>query len=127
MDGASSSYAAMPSPAILIVLINLFGGTIIGRAARHVDGRSGSHLCAAHVGDGLGRRFGVAVVGGGRILVTRGIAAAYMSQQIIEQGAGAAKALGVTQRHTDSDRRHSGHAQSRVPGGWRRGAVGLII
>ena len=43
MDGASSSSAATPSPAVIITAINLVGGIVIGMLTRHAHRRRRPH------------------------------------------------------------------------------------
>ncbi|MGB6307998.1 MAG: flagellar biosynthesis protein FlhA [Steroidobacteraceae bacterium] len=98
MDGASKFVRGDAIAGILIVFINLFGGTIIG-AAQH-----GMSLADA------GRTYGLLTIGDGlvaqipslllsvavAILVTRVSRPTDMSQQIMSQVLGQPKALGVT-------------------------------
>jgi len=98
MDGASKFVRGDAIAGILIVFINLFGGTIIG-AAQHGMSLSdaGRTYALLTIGDGLVAQIpalllSVAVA----ILVTRVSRAHDMSQQIMSQVLGQPRALGVT-------------------------------
>src|ERR1700678_3778373 len=98
MDGASKFVRGDAIAGILIVFINLFGGTIIG-AAQHgmCSADPGRTYALLTIGDGLVAQIpalllSVAVA----ILVTRVSRPHDMSQQIMSQVLGQPKALGVT-------------------------------
>src|ERR1700691_5926911 len=98
MDGASKFVRGDAIAGILIVFINLFGGTIIG-AAQHGSSLAdaGRTYALLTIGDGLVAQIpalllSVAVA----ILVTRVSRPHDMSQQIMTQALGQPKALGVT-------------------------------
>src|SRR6266481_917148 len=98
MDGASKFVRGDAIAGILIVFINLFGGTIIGAAQHGMSLADAAKTYALlTIGDGLVAQIpslllSVAVA----ILVTRVSKAHDMSQQIMSQVLGQPKALGVT-------------------------------
>ena len=98
MDGASKFVRGDAVAGILIVFINLFGGTIIGAAQHGMSLADAAHTYALlTIGDGLVAQIpalllSVAVA----ILVTRVSRPHDMSQQIMLQVLGQPKALGVT-------------------------------
>src|SRR6202453_3765044 len=98
MDGASKFVRGDAIAGILIVFINLFGGTIIGAAQHGMSLAEAGHTYALlTIGDGLVAQIpalllSVAVA----ILVTRVSRPHDMSQQIMSQVLGQPKALGVT-------------------------------
>jgi flagellar biosynthesis protein FlhA len=98
MDGASKFVRGDAVAGILIVFINLFGGTIIGAAQHGMSLADAGHTYALlTIGDGLVAQIpalllSVAVA----ILVTRVSRPHDMSQQIMLQVLGQPKALGVT-------------------------------
>src|SRR6195256_6622422 len=98
MDGASKFVRGDAVAGILIVFINLFGGTIIGAAQHGMSlADAGRTYALLTIGDGLVAQIpalllSVAVA----ILVTRVSRAHDMSQQIVAQVLGQPKALGVT-------------------------------
>jgi flagellar biosynthesis protein FlhA len=98
MDGASKFVRGDAVAGILIVFINLFGGTIIGAAQHGMSLAEAGHTYALlTIGDGLVAQIpalllSVAVA----ILVTRVSRPHDMSQQIMLQVLGQPKALGVT-------------------------------
>jgi flagellar biosynthesis protein FlhA len=98
MDGASKFVRGDAIAGILIVFINLFGGTIIGAAQHGMSlADAGRTYALLTIGDGLVAQIpalllSVAVA----ILVTRVSRPHDMSQQIMNQVLGQPKALGVT-------------------------------
>ena len=98
MDGASKFVRGDAVAGILIVFINLFGGTIIGAAQHGMSlAEAGRTYALLTIGDGLVAQIpalllSVAVA----ILVTRVSRPHDMSQQIMSQVLGQPKALGVT-------------------------------
>ncbi|HXA36063.1 MAG TPA: flagellar biosynthesis protein FlhA [Steroidobacteraceae bacterium] len=98
MDGASKFVRGDAIAGILIVFINLFGGTIIGAAQHGLSlADAGRTYALLTIGDGLVAQIpalllSVAVA----ILVTRVSRPHDMSQQIMTQVLGQPKALGVT-------------------------------
>ncbi len=98
MDGASKFVRGDAVAGILIVFINLFGGTIIGAAQHGMSlADAGRTYALLTIGDGLVAQIpalllSVAVA----ILVTRVSRPHDMSQQIMVQVLGQPKALGVT-------------------------------
>jgi flagellar biosynthesis protein FlhA len=98
MDGASKFVRGDAVAGILIVFINLFGGTIIGAAQHGMSlAEAGRTYALLTIGDGLVAQIpalllSVAVA----ILVTRVSRPHDMSQQIMTQVLGQPKALGVT-------------------------------
>jgi flagellar biosynthesis protein FlhA len=98
MDGASKFVRGDAIAGILVVFINLFGGTIIGAAQHGMSlADAGRTYALLTIGDGLVAQIpalllSVAVA----ILVTRVSRAHDMSQQIVAQVLGQPKALGVT-------------------------------
>jgi flagellar biosynthesis protein FlhA len=98
MDGASKFVRGDAVAGILIVFINLFGGTIIGAAQHGMSlADAGKTYALLTIGDGLVAQIpalllSVAVA----ILVTRVSRPHDMSQQIMTQVLGQPKALGVT-------------------------------
>jgi flagellar biosynthesis protein FlhA len=98
MDGASKFVRGDAIAGILIVFINLFGGTIIGAAQHGMSlAEAGRTYALLTIGDGLVAQIpalllSVAVA----ILVTRVSRAHDMSQQIMSQVLGQPRALGVT-------------------------------
>ncbi len=98
MDGASKFVRGDAIAGILIVFINLFGGTIIGAAQHGMTlADAGRTYALLTIGDGLVAQIpalllSVAVA----ILVTRVSRPHDMSQQIMSQVLGQPKALGVT-------------------------------
>ncbi len=98
MDGASKFVRGDAVAGILIVFINLFGGTIIGAAQHGMSLADAGHTYALlTIGDGLVAQIpalllSVAVA----ILVTRVSRPHDMSQQIMSQVLGQPKALAVT-------------------------------
>jgi len=98
MDGASKFVRGDAVAGILIVFINLFGGTIIGAAQHGMSlADAGRTYALLTIGDGLVAQIpalllSVAVA----ILVTRVSRPQDMSQQIMTQVLGQPKALGVT-------------------------------
>src|SRR6202789_692717 len=98
MDGASKFVRGDAIAGILIVFINLFGGTIIGAAQHGMSlAEAGRTYALLTIGDGLVAQIpalllSVAVA----ILVTRVSRPHDMSQQIMSQVLGQPKALGVT-------------------------------
>jgi flagellar biosynthesis protein FlhA len=98
MDGASKFVRGDAIAGILIVFINLFGGTIIGAAQHGMSlAEAGKTYALLTIGDGLVAQIpalllSVAVA----ILVTRVSRPHDMSQQIMTQVLGQPKALGVT-------------------------------
>jgi flagellar biosynthesis protein FlhA len=98
MDGASKFVRGDAIAGILIVFINLFGGTIIGAAQHGMSlADAGRTYALLTIGDGLVAQIpalllSVAVA----ILVTRVSRPQDMSQQIMTQVLGQPKALGVT-------------------------------
>ena len=98
MDGASKFVRGDAVAGILIVFINLFGGTIIGAAQHGMSiADAGRTYALLTIGDGLVAQIpalllSVAVA----ILVTRVSRPHDMSQQIMTQVLGQPKALGVT-------------------------------
>ena len=98
MDGASKFVRGDAVAGILIVFINLFGGTIIGAAQHGMSlAEAGRTYALLTIGDGLVAQIpalllSVAVA----ILVTRVTRAHDMSQQIMSQVLGQPRALGVT-------------------------------
>ena len=98
MDGASKFVRGDAIAGILIVFINLFGGTIIGAAQHGMPlADAGKTYALLTIGDGLVAQIpalllSVAVA----ILVTRVSRSHDMSQQIMSQVLGQPRALGVT-------------------------------
>jgi flagellar biosynthesis protein FlhA len=98
MDGASKFVRGDAIAGILVVFINLFGGTIIGAAQQGMSlADAGRTYALLTIGDGLVAQIpalllSVAVA----ILVTRVSRPHDMSQQIMTQVLGQPKALGVT-------------------------------
>jgi flagellar biosynthesis protein FlhA len=98
MDGASKFVRGDAVAGILVVFINLFGGTIIGAAQHGMSlAEAGRTYALLTIGDGLVAQIpalllSVAVA----ILVTRVSRPHDMSQQIMVQVLGQPKALGVT-------------------------------
>jgi flagellar biosynthesis protein FlhA len=98
MDGASKFVRGDAIAGILVVFINLFGGTIIGAAQHGMSlSEAGRTYALLTIGDGLVAQIpalllSVAVA----ILVTRVSRPHDMSQQIMAQVLGQPKALGVT-------------------------------
>src|SRR6202051_2752423 len=98
MDGASKFVRGDAVAGILVVFINLFGGTIIGAAQHGMSlAEAGRTYALLTIGDGLVAQIpalllSVAVA----ILVTRVSRPHDMSQQIMAQVLGQPKALGVT-------------------------------
>src|SRR5271168_3819538 len=98
MDGASKFVRGDAIAGILIVFINLFGGTIIGAAQHGMSlADAGRTYALLTIGDGLVAQIpalllSVAVA----ILVTRVSRPHDMSQQIVSQVLGQPRALGVT-------------------------------
>src|SRR5271165_3778392 len=98
MDGASKFVRGDAVAGILVVFINMFGGTIIGAAQHGMSlADSGRTYALLTIGDGLVAQIpalllSVAVA----ILVTRVSRPHDMSQQIMTQVLGQPKALGVT-------------------------------
>jgi len=98
MDGASKFVRGDAIAGILIVFINLFGGTIIGAAQHGMSlADAGRSYALLTIGDGLVAQIpalllSVAVA----ILVTRVSRSHDMSQQIMAQVLGQPRALGVT-------------------------------
>src|SRR5271166_445804 len=98
MDGASKFVRGDAIAGILIVFINLFGGTIIGAAQHGMSlADAGRTYALLTIGDGLVAQIpalllSVAVA----ILVTRVSRPHDMSQQIVTQVLGQPRALGVT-------------------------------
>jgi flagellar biosynthesis protein FlhA len=98
MDGASKFVRGDAIAGILIVFINLFGGTIIGAAQHGMSlADAGRTYALLTIGDGLVAQIpalllSVAVA----ILVTRVSRPHDMSQQIVAQVLGQPRALGVT-------------------------------
>src|SRR5579859_1997179 len=98
MDGASKFVRGDAIAGILIVFINLFGGTIIGAAQHGMSlADAGRNYALLTIGDGLVAQIpalllSVAVA----ILVTRVSRPHDMSQQIMSQVLGQPRALGVT-------------------------------
>src|ERR1700723_839867 len=98
MDGASKFVRGDAIAGILVVFINLFGGTIIGAAQHGMSfAEAGRTYALLTIGDGLVAQIpalllSVAVA----ILVTRVSRPHDMSQQIMQQVLGQPKALGVT-------------------------------
>jgi len=98
MDGASKFVRGDAIAGILVVFINLFGGTIIGAAQHGMSlAEAGRTYALLTIGDGLVAQIpalllSVAVA----ILVTRVSRPHDMSQQIMAQVLGQPKALGVT-------------------------------
>ena len=98
MDGASKFVRGDAIAGILIVFINLFGGTIIGAAQHNMSlADAGKTYALLTIGDGLVAQIpalllSVAVA----ILVTRVSRSHDMSQQIMSQMLGQPRALGVT-------------------------------
>jgi flagellar biosynthesis protein FlhA len=98
MDGASKFVRGDAIAGILVVFINLFGGTIIGAAQHGMSlADAGRTYALLTIGDGLVAQIpalllSVAVA----ILVTRVSRPHDMSQQIMSQVLGQPKALGVT-------------------------------
>jgi flagellar biosynthesis protein FlhA len=98
MDGASKFVRGDAIAGILIVFINLFGGTIIGAAQHGMSiADAGRTYALLTIGDGLVAQIpalllSVAVA----VLVTRVSKPHDMSQQIMAQVLGQPKALGVT-------------------------------
>jgi flagellar biosynthesis protein FlhA len=98
MDGASKFVRGDAIAGILVVFINLFGGTIIGAAQHGMSlAEAGRTYALLTIGDGLVAQIpalllSVAVA----ILVTRVSRPHDMSQQIMTQVLGQPKALGVT-------------------------------
>ena len=118
MDGASKFVRGDAIAGILIVFINLFGGTIIGAAQHGMSlADAGRTYALLTIGDGLVAQIpalllSVAVA----ILVTRVSRPHDMSQQIMAQVLGAATRAWRHQRHPGAARHHSGHAEFRIPG-----------
>jgi flagellar biosynthesis protein FlhA len=98
MDGASKFVRGDAIAGILVVFINLFGGTIIGAAQHGMSlADAGRTYALLTIGDGLVAQIpalllSVAVA----ILVTRVSRSHDMSQQIMSQMLGQPRALGVT-------------------------------
>jgi flagellar biosynthesis protein FlhA len=98
MDGASKFVRGDAIAGILIVFINLFGGTVIGAAQHGMSiGDAAKTYALLTIGDGLVAQIpalllSVAVA----VLVTRVSKPHDMSQQIMSQVLGQPKALGVT-------------------------------
>jgi flagellar biosynthesis protein FlhA len=98
MDGASKFVRGDAVAGIMIVFINMFGGTIIGATQHGMSlGDAGRTYSLLTIGDGLVAQIpalllSVAVA----ILVTRVSKSHDMSQQIMSQVLGQPKALGVT-------------------------------
>src|SRR5208282_532623 len=98
MDGASKFVRGDAIAGILVVFINMFGGTIIGAAQHGMPlADAGRTYALLTIGDGLVAQIpalllSVAVA----ILVTRVSRPHDMSQQIMTQVLGQPKALGVT-------------------------------
>ena len=98
MDGASKFVRGDAIAGILVVFINLFGGTIIGAAQHGMSlAEAGRTYALLTIGDGLVAQIpalllSVAVA----ILVTRVSRSHDMSQQIMSQVLGQPRALGVT-------------------------------
>ena len=118
MDGASKFVRGDAIAGILIVFINLFGGTIIG-AAQHgmsLADAGRTYALADHRRRPGRADSGAAAVGGGRDPGHARVAPA--RHEPADHGAGAGPAAGARRdrRHSGAARHHSRHAQSRVPG-----------
>jgi flagellar biosynthesis protein FlhA len=98
MDGASKFVRGDAVAGILIVFINLFGGTIIGAAQHGMSlADAGRTYAVLTIGDGLVAQIPALLLSVGvAILVTRVSRPHDMSQQIMAQVLGQPKALGVT-------------------------------
>jgi flagellar biosynthesis protein FlhA len=98
MDGASKFVRGDAVAGILIVFINLFGGTIIGAAQHGMSlADAGRTYALLTIGDGLVAQIPALLLSVGvAILVTRVSRPHDMSQQIMAQVLGQPKALGVT-------------------------------
>jgi flagellar biosynthesis protein FlhA len=98
MDGASKFVRGDAIAGILIVFINLFGGTIIGAAQHGMSlAEAGRTYALLTIGDGLVAQIPALLLSVGvAILVTRVSKPHDMSQQIMSQVLGQPKALGVT-------------------------------
>jgi flagellar biosynthesis protein FlhA len=98
MDGASKFVRGDAIAGILIVFINLFGGTIIGAAQHGMSlAEAGRTYALLTIGDGLVAQIPALLLSVGvAILVTRVSRPHDMSQQIMSQVLGQPKALGVT-------------------------------
>ena len=118
MDGASKFVRGDAIAGILIVFINLFGGTIIGAAQHGMSlGRRRPHLCAAHHRRRPGGAdSGAAAVGGGRDSGDARFAPARHGPADHVAGAGPAAGARRHRRHFGAARHHSRHAESGVPG-----------
>ena len=122
MDGASKFVRGDAIAGILIVFINLFGGTIIGAAQHGMSlADSGRIYALLTIGDGLVAQIpalllSVAVA----ILVTRVSRPARHEPANHGANVRSAACPGGHQRHTDVARHHSGNAQSGVPDNGRR-------
>ena len=128
MDGASKFVRGDAIAGILIVFINLFGGILIGAMQHGMSLSDAGHTYALlTIGDGLVAQIpalllSVAVA----ILVTRVSRPHDMSQQIMSQVFGHARALGVTAGILTLARHHSRHAEFRVSGHGRRMRGGRV-
>src|ERR1700694_3346014 len=98
MDGASKFVRGDAVAGILVVFINLFGGTIIGAAQHGMSlADAGRTYALLTIGDGLVAQIPALLLSvAGAILVTRVSRPHDMSQQIMAQVLGQPKALGVT-------------------------------
>ncbi len=117
MDGASKFVRGDAIAGILIVFINLFGGTIIGAAQHGMSlAEAGKTYALLTIGDGLVAQIpalllSVAVA----ILVTRVSRSHDMSQQIMSQVLGQPRAPRGDGRHSGPARHHPRHAEPRIP------------
>src|ERR1700731_144001 len=98
MDGASKFVRGDAIAGILVVFINLFGGTIIGAAQHGMSlAEAGRTYALLTIGDGLVAQIPALLLSGAvGIVVTRVSRPHDMSQQIMAQVLGQPKALGVT-------------------------------
>jgi flagellar biosynthesis protein FlhA len=98
MDGASKFVRGDAIAGILIVFINLFGGTLIGAAQHGMPvAEAGRTYALLTIGDGLVAQIPALVLSVAvAVLVTRVSRPHDMSQQIMSQVLGQPKALGVT-------------------------------
>ena len=122
MDGASKFVRGDAVAGILIVFINLFGGTIIGAAQHGIVARGrGPHLRAAHHRRRTGGAdSGAAAVRRGRHSGNSRLAIARHEPANHVAGAGPAAGARRHRRHLGAARHHPRHAQSGVLGDGRR-------
>ena len=118
MDGASKFVRGDAIAGILIVFINLFGGTIIGAAQHGMSlADAGRTYALLTIGDGLVAQIpALLLVGRGRHPGHARVPAARHEPADHDAGVGPAQGSGSHQRHTDPARHHSGNAERRLPG-----------